>query len=47
VKTIERLEGKNRHLHDQINEYEVENDALRTKLEERVKEAKLSKELLQ
>lgn len=47
MKTIERLEGKNRHLHDQINEYEVENDALRIRLEERGKEAKLSKELLQ
>jgi ribose 1,5-bisphosphokinase PhnN len=28
-------------------EYEVENDALRTRLEERGKEAKLAKEMLQ
>jgi hypothetical protein len=32
-------------LHDQINEYEVENDSLRNKLEERGKELRLAKEL--
>lgn len=47
LRTIERLESKNRHLKDQMIEYEVENDSLRTQLKDRGKELMLAKELLQ